>query len=98
MFSMPRMVFGPGDRDRYTLRQVAELGLAIVFECRNCRKASRADMLELIGRYGTDTTLGELRRKARCNRCRKREADVLMRQAEGRKDLDWWPRPPGASR
>jgi hypothetical protein len=95
---MPRMVFGPEDRDRYTLRQVAELGLVIVFECRNCLKCSRADLLDLIARYGTTATLGELRRKARCNRCRKREADVLMREPTKRKDAGWWPRPPGASR
>ena len=95
---MPRMVFGQGDRDLYTLRQVAELGLALFFECRNCWKTSRADLLDLIARYGTTATLGELRRKARCNRCRKCEADVLMREPGNRKDAAWWPRRPGASR
>jgi hypothetical protein len=44
-------LFGADDRDRYTLRKVAELRLIVVFECRNCR-LSQADVLGLIERYG----------------------------------------------
>jgi hypothetical protein len=62
---MPRVVFGQEDRDRYTLRQVAELRLVFVFECRNCRKVSEVDVLGLIERYGASVTVGEIRDKAR---------------------------------
>jgi hypothetical protein len=95
---MPPVVFGQEDRDRYTLRQVAELRLVFVFECRNCRKVSEVDVLGLIERYGASATVGEIRDKARCRICKKRTAEVLMRQPGSRKDFGWWPRPPRATR
>jgi hypothetical protein len=95
---MPRLVFGPDDRDQYTLRRVADLGLIIAFECRNCRKVSQRDVLELIERYGLNAKRGDLRPKARCSRCSKRQADVLMRSPGVRGSRAWWPRPPRATR
>src|ERR1700687_6202758 len=68
------------------------------FECRNCRKVSEVDVLGLIERYGATATVGEIRDKARCRICKKRTADVLMRQPGSRKDFGWWPRPPRATR
>jgi hypothetical protein len=44
-------------------------------------------VLELIARYGTNATLGEVRLKARCHVCNKRQADVLMREPGSRKDF-----------
>ena len=77
---MPRLVFGQEDRDRYTLRRVLELGLTVAFECRSCRRVSQLIVLDLVGRYGITTTLGDLRSKAVCSRCGKRVVDVLTRQ------------------
>jgi hypothetical protein len=95
---MPRLAFGSDDRDRYTLRRVVELNLLLVFECRNCRRVSQADILDLIERFGTNATLGEIRTKGRCRICKKQSADILMREPGSRKDMGWWPRPPRAKR
>ncbi len=56
------------------------------------------DVLDMIARYGTNATLGEIRSKARCHVCKKRQAEVLMREPGSRKDFGWWPRPPHARR
>jgi len=95
---MPKVVFGPDERDEYTLRRVAELQLSIAFECRNCHKISQREVLDLIELYGLTTKLGDLRPKARCSRCGKRAADILMRSPGLRGARAWWPRPPGATR
>jgi hypothetical protein len=94
----PKLVFGPDDRDDYTLRRIVELRLSLVFECRNCRKISQADLLDLIGRYGPSAKLGDLRPKGKCSRCGKRAADVLLKAAGTPAKRGWWPRPPGAQR
>jgi nitrite reductase (NO-forming) len=54
-------------------------------------RISQADVLALIERYGANATLGEIRGKARCHVCKKRQADVLMREPGSRKDFGWWP-------
>ncbi len=92
------VIFGQGDRDLYTLRRVVELGLAVAFECRNCRKLSQPDVLDLVDRYGLRATLGDLRRKAVCSRCGKRQANVLTRTPGIRGDRAWWPHPPRVTR
>jgi hypothetical protein len=96
--TMPRLVFGQEDRDRYTLRGVLELGLTVAVECRSCRRVSQLIVLDLVERYGITTTLGDLRSKAVCSRCGRRVVDVLTRQPGVRGDRAWHPRPPGASR
>ena len=96
--TMPHLVFGPEDRDRYTLRKVIELGLTVAFECRSCRRVSQVILLDLVERYGITTTLGELRSKAVCSRCGKRVVDVLTRECGVRGARAWHPRPPGATR
>lgn len=95
---MPHVVFGPDERDGYTLRDVAERRLLLMLECRNCHRLSQLDVLELIARYGTDATLKEIRTKGRCGRCKHRVADVLMREPHARKHEGWWPRGPRATR
>jgi hypothetical protein len=92
---MPHLAFGPEDRDRYTLRHVAELRLGLAYDCRNCGKFTSLDVLTLIERYGAAT---ELRPKARCSRCGKRAADVLTCVPGVRGERARWPRPPGATR
>ncbi|GEM_PF-5268783 len=95
---MPTLVFGPGDRDGYTLRKVAELRLTLAFECRNCRKIAQEDILELIEKHGLAAKLGDLRRRAKCTRCNRRAADILLRQPGVRGDKAWRPHPPRATR
>jgi transcription elongation factor Elf1 len=95
---MPKLVFGPDDRDKYTLRRVVELSLAVAFECRNCHKLAQSNVLDLVERYGLRTKLGELRAKAVCRRCGKRAADVLMRDPGMPRGREWWPRPPLGTR
>ena len=95
---MPRLVFGQDDRDQYTLRRVVELGLTVAFECRNCQKISQRNVLDLIERYGMTVKIGELRPKAVCSRCGKRQADILMRERGIRGARAWWPRPPRGTR
>lgn len=95
---MPQLVFGPDQRDRYTLRDVAERRLVLMLECRNCHRLSQLDVLELIARYGTQATLKDIRFKGRCRRCKHRSADVLMREPGSRKHEGWWPRGPRANR
>ena len=41
---MHRLVFGPDQRDRYTLRDVAERRLVLMLECRNCHTARAMDL------------------------------------------------------
>jgi hypothetical protein len=95
---MPSLVFGPEDRDKYTLRHVVELRLGLAFDCRNCGKFTSLDVVLLIERYGAAMRLGDLRPKAKCSRCGKRTADVLTHLPGVRGARAWWPRPPGATR
>lgn len=92
--SPPTLIFGQGDRDAYTLRKVAEPRLTLVFECRNCRKVSRADLLDLVARYGPEAQLGDMRPQGRCSRCGKRAADLLMKAPGYPPQRGWWARPP----
>jgi len=80
------------------LRKVAELRLAVAFECRNCRHIAQCDVLDLIGEHGLDMKLRDLRRRARCERCKKRVAEILLRQVGIRGGRAWWPHPPRATR
>jgi hypothetical protein len=94
----PWLAFGPEDRDDYTLRKVAELRLAVAFECRNCRHLAQRDILELIDKHGLAARLGDLRRRATCEHCKKRVAEVLLRHPGVRGGRAWFPHPPRATR
>jgi hypothetical protein len=85
------------DVDKWTLRLVVERG-ALALECRNCSHLSQVDVLELIGRFGVDAIVGDIRRLARCRMCRSRRVRSLVRLKVGRKDLAWVPVPPRAGR
>src|SRR5271155_1235362 len=89
-----RLVFGPEDREGYTLRKIADLRLMLAFECRNCHKLSQPDFLDLVARYGPNATIGELRPRAKCSRCGKRTADVLLKSPGTPRERGWEPRPP----
>lgn len=90
----PMLVFGPDDRDAYTLRRVAELRLTVALECPNCRRVLQLDILDLIGRFGTSETVGAVRRRARCSLCKHKGAAALLRFPGIRGDKAWSPRPP----
>jgi bacterioferritin-associated ferredoxin len=94
---MPRLAFGQEDRDKLTLRHVAELRLTVAFECRNCRHIAQKDILELIEEHGLAAKLGDLRSRAKCGRCGKRAAEVLKTPGV-HGSRAWWPHPPRATR
>ena len=85
-------------RDCYTLRYVLERNVHLCFECSRCRKLAAIDTIAMVDLYGSDTTLGELRARARCRRCKSRDAEILLRRDSAYREFKWWPRPPGASR
>lgn len=88
------LVFGQRERDSFTLRQVVERRLSLVFECTNCRRICKVDMLSLIARYGSETTIGTVRRRTWCTLCKHQVADALFRVPGFRSDQKWMPRPP----
>ena len=82
----------------YTLRDVVERRLRLVFECANCWKIAEIDVLDLVARFGPETPLGVTRFRARCQRCGKRRARPLLHDPVNRGERAWWPQPPGARR
>jgi hypothetical protein len=72
-----------------------ERQLPVILECRNCRRVRALDPLEMIARFGSPSaTLGMIRAKAVCERCRRRLPYVLIREPGVRGDKAWWPHPP----
>lgn len=90
----------PTDRspERFTLRVLSVNNIALVFECTRCWKASQMDVDRLIRRFGPESLVQPICRKARCGRCGRLEPRPLLKYPFFRKDLSWWPRPPGATR
>jgi hypothetical protein len=88
-------VWGIAERDRVTLRQVIELRLTLVFECRNCKHVSQFDVLGLVERFGADAPLGAIRRRGKCRLCKHRHAELLMKLPGPRSREKWWPHAPG---
>ncbi|WP_152981905.1 hypothetical protein [Prosthecomicrobium hirschii] len=84
--------------DAFTLRDVVERRLAMVFECANCRRVTQVDVLNLVARFGPEMAVEAVRFRARCQRCGKRRARPLFRDPAIRGDRAWWPKPPGATR
>src|SRR5262245_25915681 len=92
--SVPR---GIGDKasDEILLKEVALFHLSMVAECCRCghkRLIETDTVLELIERYGSATTMKCLSPKLRCEKCNRREAEILFRT--GNRSDDWWPRKP----
>src|SRR5215470_5953294 len=75
--------------DEMTLRSIVERGESLSFECDNCWRLVAVDVLDLIGRFGADATIGDVRRKLVCSRCNKRRARALVKVGN-RKD-EWIP-------
>ena len=84
--------------ERFTLGTLARHNIALVFECARCWKASQMDVDRLIGRFGPDSLVQPICRKARCGRCGRLQPHHLLKYPIFRGDLAWWPRPPGATR
>ena len=78
------------------LRSIIEQGHGLSFECDNCWRLVAVDVLDLIGRFGADATIAEVRRKLVCRRCNKRRARALVKTGN-RKD-EWIPTRPRAGR
>jgi hypothetical protein len=90
----PDLVRDQADRDAITLRAAIDMHMALVAECRNCRRVSQVDVLEMIGRLGAAATIGTLRSKCRCELCKTTDPYILMREKGVRGDKAWSPRPP----
>lgn len=86
------------DPEQFSIRDVIERRMGMVFECANCRKVAQVDVLQLVSRFGPDILLQATRFRARCTRCGKRRARILLKDPASRGDWAWWPRPPGATR
>jgi hypothetical protein len=82
--------------DDLTLRAVVDRGHGLTFECDNCWRLVGADVLALIGKYGPEATVGEVRRKLVCTRCHRRRARALLRT--GDRNDDWFPTRPRGGR
>jgi hypothetical protein len=61
--------------DSYTLRYLAKKRVPPFFECCKCEKRALIDVIAMIDLYGSATTLGELRSRARFSRC---QAGILL--------------------
>ncbi len=74
------VIFAPDNKDvgAWTLQEVLECG-TLHFECTQCWKISELQVPPLLERFGAETSLGDLRRRMRCRKCRSRKARVLVR-------------------
>ena len=90
----PDVIRDQSDRDAITLRAVVDMRMTLVAECRNCRRTSQVDVLDMIGRLGVAATIGTLRSKCRCELCKETDPYILMRRKDVRGDKAWSPRPP----
>ncbi len=98
MDSVKRRIFGHGDLDRYSLAEVRALKLAAGLECLRCHKYAALDIDHLEARDGPQLHLGDIRRRAKCQRCGCHNPVALIRSPVMRGDRAWYPRPPGATR
>jgi hypothetical protein len=83
--------------DDWTLMQSFERG-SIFIECGRCRRLAQIDIQPLVYRFGPDATLGALQARLKCDRCDRREAQILVHLQGIRGDKAWRPRPPRAGR
>ena len=82
--------------DEWSLRTIIERGHRLSFECDYCWRLVAVDVLNLIGRFGPSATIGQVRRKLVCTRCRRRRARALVRT--GNRNDDWIPTRPRGGR
>ena len=94
MIGAPRGV-GSKARDHVLLKEVAFFHLSMVAECCRCGHKRLIDtdaVLDLIERYGAGTTMKRLMPILKCEKCNRKEAEILFRT--GDRSDDWWPRKP----
>lgn len=94
MIGAPRGV-GNKTRDNVLLKDVALFHLDMVAECCCCghkRLIETDAVLDLIERYGKGMTMKRLAQILKCEKCRRKEAEILFRT--GDRSDDWWPRKP----
>lgn len=94
MIGAPRGV-GNKTRDNVLLKDVALFHLNMVAECCCCghkRLIETDAVLDLIERYGKGMTMKRLAQILKCEKCRRKEAEILFRT--GDRSDDWWPRKP----
>jgi hypothetical protein len=77
---LPDLIRDQSDLDAITLRAVVDMRMALVAECRNCRRVSQVDVLDMIGRLGVAATIGALQSRRRCELCKATDPYILMRQ------------------
>jgi hypothetical protein len=82
--------------DEMTLRSIIEQDHGLSFERDNCWRLVAVDVLDLIGRFGADATIGDVRRKLVCRRCNKHRARALIKT--GNRRDEWIPTRPRAGR
>lgn len=98
MIGSPRGI-GNKARDEVLLEEVALYRLNLVAECCRCGHRRLIDtnkVLDLIDRYGSGVTMKRLAPMLTCEKCRRREAEILFRT--GDRLEDWWPRKPASRR
>jgi hypothetical protein len=82
-------------RDQVVLKEVALYHLNMVAECVRCGHKRLIDtnaVLDLIERHGSGMTMKRLAAMLKCEKCNRREAEILFRTGDRRDD--WWPRKP----
>ena len=82
-------------RDQILLEEVALYRLNLVAECTRCghkRLIDSEDVLDLIDRYGSGMAMKHLAPVLKCEKCKRKEAEILFRT--GDRSDDWWPRKP----
>lgn len=94
---MPLRILGYDlDVLKWTLAEVADRG-TLVFECRRC--GHRAVIYDdTLARFHPDDRVALLAKLMRCDRCKRRDAQPLVRLNFGRGDAAWWPQPPRLTR
>jgi hypothetical protein len=80
--------------ERLTLRAANEHKQELVFQCRLCGRCQTTDLLKFVHRYGPEATIGDLRKRARCERCNVQKAQAFLRSQSAGRRAGWMPYPP----
>lgn len=91
MTELPSDSFGV---ERLTLRAVNEHKHELVFQCRSCGRCQTTDLLKFVHSYGPGATIGDLRKRARCQSCKQQRAQAFLRSLTAGRHHGWIPYPP----
>jgi hypothetical protein len=101
MNTFERLDLDKTDTDTLTLRRVMELWiyhdveLVLVCGAVDCRRRAKRDLIDRIDRFGAASTLGELRRRSRCVKCKSKAPEAFFVIESPRRFSDeWFPWPP----